>query len=483
MSVEGKYDVIIIGAGLSGIGAAHHLKTNCPDHSFIILEGRESIGGTWDLFRYPGIRSDSDMYTLGYSFRPWIAEEAIADGPAILSYIEDTASEDGTLSKIHFNRKVNSIQWSSESNEWTLETIHKGHGKEDYRASFIFMCTGYYNYDQGYMPDFQGLDEYKGTVIHPQKWPSGLDYGDKKIVVIGSGATAVTLVPELAKKASLVTMLQRSPTYIMTAPQKDAIANKLRKIFPAKVAYALSRWKNIFFSVIFYNVCQWWPNAMKNLLMKGVKKELGDDYDVEKHFSPLYNPWDQRLCLVPESDLFKSIKSGKSQVVTDHIERLTEKGIQLKSGQHLDADIVVSATGLNLLFMGGMQVEVDGKEVDPREVYCYRGMMYTDIPNLVQAFGYTNASWTLKCDLVCEYACRLLNYMRKKNFHKVMPELHDPEVTPEPLLDLTSNYVLRSLDDVPKQGSKRPWKLYQNYFLDIFNFRYSSLKNKELKFN
>lgn len=477
------FDVIIVGAGLSGIGAAHHISTRCPGKTFTILEARESMGGTWDLFRYPGIRSDSDMYTLGYSFKPWIAEEAIADGPAILSYIKEAAVEGGFENNIRYNHKVQHASWSSSEALWTITVGTKDQAESvKYTCGFLFMCSGYYNYDEGYTPDFKGLNDFSGTLVHPQKWPQSLDYTGKKIIIIGSGATAVTLVPELAEKAEKVIMLQRSPTYIMSAPQKDKIANFLRKILPGKLAYGIARWKNILTTLLFYKVCKKWPQALKKLLMKGVKKELGPGFDVEKHFSPHYNPWDQRLCLVPESDLFKSIRSGKSEVVTDHVERFVPEGIMLRSGTVLDADIIVTATGLNLQFLGGMTMTVDGKDVDSSQLFCYRGMMYSDIPNMAQAFGYTNASWTLKCDLTCEYVCRLINFMDKHHYSQVIPRLHEDKLEEEPLLDLTSNYIMRSANILPKQGSKKPWKLYQNYVMDIFNFRYSSFKDRILEF-
>ncbi len=476
------FDVIIVGAGLSGIGAAHHILKKCPGKSFVILEGRGAIGGTWDLFRYPGIRSDSDMYTLGYSFKPWEAAEAIADGPAILSYIKETARDDGVDDKIQFHHKVKHALWSSEQNQWTL-TIENSddHSTSSLSCNFLFMCSGYYNYEEGYTPEFEGIDAYGGQIVHPQKWPEELVYSGKKVVVIGSGATAVTLVPELAKKASEVIMLQRSPTYILSAPQKDMIANFLKKWLPSKVAYILARWKNIIFTIIFFKLCQVWPRGIKNWLMKGVRKELGEDYDVEKHFGPRYDPWDERLCLVPDSDLFKSINEGKSKVITDHIVKFDKEGIVLESGKKLTADIIVTATGLNLQFMGGMTLEVDGEPMLSQDLYCYRGMMYSNIPNLAQAFGYTNASWTLKCDLTCEYVCRILNYMDSHGLKKVTPRVIE-KLEETPFLDLKSNYIKRSEDILPKQGAKRPWRLYQNYFLDIFNFRFSSLKDKYLEY-
>ena len=481
MATENKfdYDVLIIGAGLSGIGAARHLHSKCPEHNFAILEARESMGGTWDLFKYPGIRSDSDMFTLGYSFKPWNDQKAIADGPSILRYIKEAAEEEGIDKKIKYNHKVTKASWSSIQQCWKLEC---GNIDRSYTCKFLFMCSGYYSYDQGHMPDFEGMENYGGALVHPQKWDSNLNYTNKKVVVIGSGATAVTLVPELAKKASHVTMLQRSPSYVLSAPLEDKIANGLRKILPAKASYFLTRWKNILLSMTMYKVSKKWPDFMKGLIKKGVRAQLPEGFDVKKHFTPKYNPWDQRLCLVPDNDLFESISAGKSQIVTDHIDKFTSDGILLQSGEKLTADIVVSATGLQLEFLGGMSLEVDGELLKPADLFCYRGMMFSGLPNLAAAFGYTNASWTLKCDLTCEYVCRLLRHMKKKNLATVVAVVPD-QIEKEPLLDFTSTYVQRSIAELPKQGSKKPWKLYQNYILDIFNFRFSSFKDDVLKFS
>ena len=479
MSTSSEHtDIIIVGAGLSGIGTAYQLQEKCPDKSYIILEARDNIGGTWDLFKYPGIRSDSDMFTLGYSFKPWEGENVIADGPSILSYIKETATENNIDQHIRFGHKVINASWDSIENLWTIDIAN---GKK-YTCNFMITCSGYYNYDEGHMPDFKGLSSFKGQVIHPQKWDTSLNYDNKNIVVIGSGATAVTLVPNLAEKAAKVTMLQRSPSYIMSAPAKDVIASRLQKILPSKIAYAISRWKNISLGLFFYTACIKWPAFWKKLLVKGVRKKLGDTIDVDKHFSPKYNPWTQRLCLVPDDDLFKALKSGKAEVVTDHIEMFTENGIQLKSGKELEADIVVSATGLKILFLGGMKINVDGKMVNPADLVCYRGMMFNDVPNLVVVVGYTNASWTLKSDLTAEYICRLLNEMKKTGTQKCYPTLNNEEIETEPILDFKSGYVLRALDSIPKQGKKRPWKLFQNYILDLFNFRYSSLNDDVMKF-
>lgn len=470
------FDVIIIGAGLSGIGAAHHLQEMCPDKSYAILEARNATGGTWDLFKYPGIRSDSDMYTLGYSFKPWKEAKAIADGPAILNYIRETAEEGGINQHIRFNNKVKKISWNDEESRWTVST-----NTAIYTCNFIVSCCGYYNYDEGYTPDFAGSADFKGTIVHPQKWDTNLNYDNKKIIVIGSGATAVTLVPELAKKAAHVTMLQRSPSYVLSQPAEDKIANGLRKILPSKIAYSIARWKNITTGLAFYSACKKWPNFFKKLLMKGVKKEVGDDVDVHTHFNPPYNPWQQRLCLVPDNDLFESLKDGKANVVTDHIETFTEKGIKLVSGNELDADIIVTATGLKLLFLGGAEMEVNGNKINPPDLLCYRGMMFNDVPNLVVLVGYTNASWTLKCDLSCEYFCRLLKRMDKTNTAICYPKLNE-QLETEPLIDFNSGYVLRALNEIPKQGKKRPWKVFQNYILDMFNFKYSSLNDDVMTF-
>ncbi len=480
MSHAEEYDVLIVGAGLSGIGAACHLRMNCPNHTFAILEARDAIGGTWDLFRYPGIRSDSDMYTLGYSFKPWVSDNAIANGPAILEYIKETADEYKVTDNIQFNQQVSTAQWSSADNRWTITTERDGNTKT-YHCQFLLMCAGYYAYDAGYTPDFAGIDDFTGDVIHPQKWPDQYDVTGKRVVVIGSGATAVTLVPELSKDAALVTMLQRSPSYIMTVPQQDAKANALRKLLPASWAYSLSRWKNISMGMLFYNVCKKWPHAMKKLLIKGVQKELGEELFDEKHFTPGYNPWDQRLCAVPDADLFLALKSGDASIVTDHIQEFSSDGILLKSGEYLPADLVITATGLRMQFLGGMKIIVDDVPVEIPSLYTYRGMMFSGIPNMASMFGYTNASWTLKCDLSCEFVCRILQNMQRKKYSSVVPVLSD-DIEETPLIDFSSGYVLRSADILPKQGSKRPWKLFQNYVLDILSLRYSSLADGVLHF-
>jgi cation diffusion facilitator CzcD-associated flavoprotein CzcO len=487
------FDVLIIGAGLSGIGAAHYIQTRCPDRSYAILEMRDAIGGTWDLFRYPGIRSDSDMYTLGYAFRPWKEAKAIADGFSILNYIRQTAIDEEIDKKIQFNRRLVLANWSSKDKVWSIETSSKNKETNEeetinYSCNFLLMCSGYYNYDEGYTPDFDGISDFEGKIIHPQKWnlDSNIDYQDKRVVVIGSGATAVTLVPELAKKAKLVTMLQRSPTYIISQPSKDKVADFFRNVFPSKIAYQFNRWKNVLFSLFFYKLAINNPNFVKKYIKKQTRKTLGKNYDVDKHFTPKYDPWKQRLCLVPDNDLFDAIKSKKAKIITDTIQKFTKKGILLKSGKEIEADLIVTATGLKLDIMSGITLKKDNKKLKLPNHYMYRGMMFSDIPNLAIFVGYTNASWTLKTDLTCVYVCRLLNHMRKNKYEVCTPyltqELEDT-FSDEPMLDFNSSYVLRSIDALPKQGSKIPWKLNQNYPLDIMTIKYSSLKDEALKYN
>ena len=477
------FNVVIVGAGLSGIGAGCHLTTRCPGKSFVILEGRDVTGGTWDLFRYPGIRSDSDMYTLGYSFRPWREAKAIADGPAILNYVRDTAREHGVDRKIRFRHAVKRVSWSSRDAVWTVEA-ERGLDGEPVRftCDFVFTCTGYYDYAGGYAPEFPGAERFAGQIVHPQKWPKNLDYAGKRVVVIGSGATAVTLVPAMAEAAAHVTMLQRSPTYVVSRPAEDALANRLRRHLPPKLAYGLTRWRNVLLSMFFYNLARRKPEKFKRQVIGGVRHHLGPDYDVATHFTPSYNPWDQRLCLVPDSDLFRAIKAGRASVATDAIETFTETGIKLRSGAELPADIIVTATGLNLKVMSGMEITVDGARFDPAQSMSYKGMMYSDVPNLATAFGYTNASWTLKCDLTCEYVCRLLQYMDRHGYAQCTPK-HDPGVTEEPFLDFTSGYVQRAIKQLPKQGSKKPWKLHQNYAVDLMTLRFGKLNDGTMRFS
>jgi monooxygenase len=477
-----QFDVLIVGAGLSGIGAAYHLQTECPGKSFAILEARNASGGTWDLFQYPGIRSDSDMFTLGYRFRPWEESKAIADGPSILKYVRETARESGIDEKIRYEHRVTRASWSSQDARWTVEATKAGGETVRFACNFLHMCSGYYDYSEGYMPGWPGMDRFCGRIVHPQKWPADLEYSGKRVVVIGSGATAVTLVPAMAETAAHVTMLQRSPTYIVSRPSRDVIANFLRKRLPAKLAYAITRWKNVLIGMYFYGLSRRRPDYMKQGILNLVRKELGTEYDVDKHFSPRYNPWDQRLCLVPDSDLFAAIRSGKASIVTDEIETFTEKGLRLRSGNEIDADIIVTATGLKLKLLGGMEVEVDGVPVDFSHALTYKGMMYSEIPNLASAFGYTNASWTLKADLTAAYVCRLLNYMDQRGIAFCTPRRRDPNIGEEPMVNFTSGYFQRSIATLPKQGSKKPWKLYQNYALDTLTLRFGKVDDGTMEF-
>ena len=481
MSVN-HVDVLIIGAGLSGIGAASHLEREAPNKSYAILESRGAMGGTWDLFRYPGIRSDSDMHTLGYSFKPWKHERAIADGPAILDYIRETAREYDVEKHIRYNHRATKISWDSSRALWTVSIEKQGASAGTISCNFIYSCTGYYRYDKGYTPDFPDIEQFKGQVIHPQLWPEDLDYADKNVVVIGSGATAITVVPEMAKTAKHVTMLQRSPTYVVSRPGRDAFALRMHRWLPSRLAYLVTRWKNVSMQALIYQYSRRRPQKMKEFLLALTRRELSGKVDVDTHFNPKYNPWDQRLCLVPDSDLFRSLRRGTSSVVTDHIQRFTKTGIKLESGDLLKADIVVTATGLELLPMGGMEIEVDGKTMVLPDTLGYRGMMLSDIPNFVLAAGYTNASWTLKCDLTSEYVCRMLNHMDKKGFAYCVPRNRDPAMERVSFLDLASGYVDRSIDRFPKQGLKSPWKLYQNYLLDILSLRFGAMNDKELEY-
>jgi monooxygenase len=477
-------DVLVVGAGLSGIAAGYHLTTQCPGQSWAILESRGSIGGTWDLFRYPGVRSDSDMYTLGFRFRPWPDAKTIADGPAILNYVRETASEHGIDQRIRFNHRVVRAEWSSEESLWTVEALRTD-SEETVRFTcrFLFMCTGYYRYDEGYTPAFEGRERFRGPIVHPQHWDEELDYTGKRVVVIGSGATAVTLVPAMAERAAHVTMLQRSPSYVVSLPAEDPIARLLRRLLPARLAYPLLRWKNVFMTSGSYAVSKRWPKLAKALIRKGVERKLPGGYDIDTHFKPHYNPWDQRMCLVPDADLFEAIKSGRASVVTGRIKTFVEDGIELEAGERLEADVIVTATGLNLLVLGGLEIVVDGEQVDVSKTMGYKGLMLSGVPNAAAALGYTNASWTLKCELTCEYVCRLLNHMHAQGYRKVVAVNRDPSVTPQPFIDFSSGYVLRSIDKFPKQGSKPPWRLYQNYPRDILALRYGEVDDEALEFS
>ena len=478
-----KIDVLVVGAGISGIGAGYHLQKKCPETSFLILEGRENIGGTWDLFKYPGIRSDSDMYTLGYNFKPWKEQKAIADAPSILKYLNETVEEFNLKSKIRFGKYVKKARWSSDSNQWTVDIEDKKTGKfSQILCSFIFMCSGYYSYKEGYTPHFEGKENFKGDIIHPQKWDTSFDYSNKKIVVIGSGATAVTIVPEMAKTAKHVTMLQRSPTYVVAAPEKDNLANKLRRYLPLKFTYWLIRWRNILRQQYYFRLCKKYPKGVKNAIIREVKKKLGNDFDVKTHFTPKYNPWDQRMCLVPDGDLFEQINQGKASVVTDHIKNFTENGLLLKSGKELKADVIITATGLNLEMLSTVEFFIDKKSVDISKTVTYKGMMYSGIPNLASTFGYTNASWTLGADLTSEYVCRVINHMKRNNYDVVCPKPNIGIEADPDYLNLTSGYIKRSINIFPKQGKKAPWRNNQNYLIDIFQMKYGRIDDGEISF-
>lgn len=477
------FDVIIVGAGLSGIGAAYHLQKELPKKSYIILEGRKAMGGTWDLFRYPGVRSDSDMYTLGYSFRPWKEAKAIADGPSIRKYIRETAEEYGIDRKIRYECRAKRATWSAAEAKWALEVEGPGGKLSRLTCNFLYMCSGYYNYAAGYMPGWPGMERFRGTIVHPQKWPEALDYTGKRVVVIGSGATAVTLVPAMAEKAQHVVMLQRSPSYILSLPAKDMVAERLRGKVPSRLAYTIVRWKNVLVAMYLYQQSRKNPEKIKRWIFGLAQKALGPNYDATKHFTPRYNPWDQRLCFVPDEDLFKAIRSGKASMVTDEIETFTETGLTLKSGEELPADIIVTATGLQVQLMGGMEVWLDGQKIHFPRTLAYKGMMYGGVPNLASSFGYTNASWTLKSDLTAEYVCRLLKHMDAGEYNVCVPQVRDDSLQTEPAIDFSSGYIQRAMDVLPKQGSKRPWRLHQNYALDLLEFRFSSLEDGAMEFS
>jgi len=482
-TVVERFDVVIIGAGISGIGAACHLTRKTPSKSFVVLESRKEIGGTWDLFRYPGIRSDSDMHTLGYSFKPWKHEKSIADGSSILRYIHETAEEYDVQKNIRHGQKVEVVSWDSVKGVWTIILSKQGQNTTTISCSYIYSCTGYYRYDKGYMPEFSNLESFSGQIIHPQRWPDNFNYDGKTVVVIGSGATAITLVPAMAKSAKHVTMLQRSPTYVISSPSTDKLAAKIERFLPEKMAYMVTRWKNVIAQMILYRMSKRWPDYIRGKLIHWTKLQLGKDFDVDEHFSPQYKPWDQRLCLVPNGDLFKSLRKGSSSIVTDHIDQFYDKGIRLKSGKSLEADVVVTATGLELLALGGIKIEVDGKFVDISETTQYKGMMLSDVPNLFFATGYTNASWTLKCDLTSEYVCRLINHLDKTNKNICVPRTKNSTLKQVMSIGLESGYVQRSIDKFPKEGIISPWKLHQNYFLDLIGLRFKSIKDDFMEFS
>lgn len=480
------FDVVIVGAGLSGIGSACHLRRQCPDKSFAILESRDVIGGTWDLFRYPGIRSDSDMHTLGYSFKPWKADKAIADGPAILDYVRETATEYGVDRHIRYGHKVVSASWSSEDAAWTLG-IERADPEEavEIRCNVLHVCAGYYRYDHCYLPEFEGYDRFRGPIIDPQQWPEDLDYTGKTMVVIGSGATAMTIVPAVSKDVRRVVMLQRSPTYVISRPDKDVVANALRKVLPEKAAYAITRWKNVAIQQWIYSHAKRKPGSARRKLIKWVRDALGPDYDVDTHFTPRYNPWEQRLCLIPNGDLFEAINSGKAEIVTDTIDRFTDNGIRLGSGRELQADIIVTATGLDLVVLGGASFEVDGQLVDFSNTFLYKGVMCSGVPNMVTTFGYINASWTLRADIIAEYVCRLINHMDDTGTRVCVPQLR-PEDAAMPRRDwiegFSSGYLQRVMQRLPRQGDRDPWINPQNYKKDRKMYRDATMEDGVLSF-
>ncbi|NVB42350.1 NAD(P)/FAD-dependent oxidoreductase [Pseudenhygromyxa sp. WMMC2535] len=479
-------DVLVIGAGLSGINAGYRLQTEHPDKRYLILERREAIGGTWDLFRYPGIRSDSDMYTLGFSFRPWTKAQSIADGGDIRNYIEDTAREFGIDRHIRFGHEVLSASWSSETATWTVEVRVRETGEVlSLRCRFMFACTGYYRYDHGYTPDFPGVSAFTaagGVMIHPQRWPEDLDCAGKRVVVIGSGATAVTLVPALAERGAEVTMLQRSPTYILPRTSVDPLAERLPEQLPPQLAYDLLRWKNVLVGMALYNFCKRFPELARKLILEATRRQLPEGYDIDKHFSPPYSPWDERLCIAPGGDLFTAIREGRVEVVTDHIERFSEQGIVLESGRVLEADIIVTATGLELQVLGNMQLHVDGRPFDISQATTYRGVMFSGLPNMAMAFGYINASWTLKSDLIARWVCRALEALDARGADYIVPRRDDASADDPPFVELRSGYIRRAIDLLPKQGPRAPWRARQNYLLDLFEMRLAKIDDGSIEF-
>ncbi|MEU7754211.1 NAD(P)/FAD-dependent oxidoreductase [Micromonospora sp. NPDC049101] len=476
-------DVLIVGAGLSGIGAACHLRRDCPDKTYAVLEARDAIGGTWDLFRYPGIRSDSDMFTLGYSFKPWTAPKAIADGATIREYVRETAREYDVPRHIRFRHRVLRADWDSGTARWTVHAQRTDTAETVMlTCSFLFACTGYYRYDEGYTPALPGVDAYAGRLVHPQHWPDDLDHTGRRVVVIGSGATAVTLVPALAQRAAHVTMLQRSPTYILALASRDRLADALRRRLPATAAYPVLRWKNVLLSTVTFQLSRRAPGLVKRVLRRAARRRLPAGYDVDRHFTPRYDPWDQRLCVAPDGDLFTAVRDGHASVVTDTIDTFTAHGVRLTSGAQVPADIVVTATGLNLLALGGLRLRVDGTDVDLANTVAYKGMMVSGVPNFALTVGYTNASWTLKADLVAGYVCRLLRHLDRTGQQVVTP-LPPADDERAPLIDLRSSYVLRSVDALPRQGVRAPWRLHQNYARDVLLMRHGRLTDEGVRFS
>lgn len=475
------FDVVVIGAGISGVAAAHYLQRECPDRTFVMLEARDAIGGTWDLFRFPGVRSDSDMFTLGFSFRPWTSDTTMAPGPAIRDYVRETAREEGIEARIRFRHRLQAAAWDSAAARWTL-TVHSDAGDKQLTCRFLFFCSGYYDYARGHDPDFPGRAAFQGRVVHPQHWPEDLDVAGRKVVVIGSGATAVTLVPALAQDAAHVTMLQRSPSYIVGIPGRDAIGAALQRVLPARLAYRLVRWKNILLAAAIYRYARRWPASAKRLLRRAAQRRLGPAFDVQRHLQPHYEPWDQRLCIAPDADFFRAIRSGRASIVTDRIESFTPRGIRLVSGQELEADVIVTATGLKLQMLGGTALTVDGEAVDLSKRVAWQGMMASGVPNLAMAVGYTNASWTLRCELAARQVCRLLNHMRAEGLDSCVPVHPDPRSATDPAIDLTSGYVQRAARVLPRQGRQPPWRVHQNYLRDLWTLRLSSLRDGVLRF-
>tara|TARA_B100000214_G_scaffold374769_1_gene358558 strand:- start:175 stop:1623 length:1449 start_codon:yes stop_codon:yes gene_type:complete len=475
-------DVIVVGAGISGIAAGFNLKKTCPNKSFCILEGRKNIGGTWDLFKYPGIRSDSDMHTLGYRFKPWIHDKSIADGPSILEYLNETIEENELHKDILLNHRVKSANWCSSKGLWELN-IETNHELVQMTCNFLFLCGGYFSYTKPHMPSFVNQDKFEGEIIHPQFWSQDLDYNNKRVAVIGSGATAITIVPEIAKKADHVVMVQRSPSYVVSRPSIDSINKFLRRFLPTKITYFLIRWKNILWQSYTFFMSRKFPNRIKKSILDLLKEELGSDYDIEKHFTPSYKPWDQRMCLVPDSDLFLAIKKNKASVATDTIKEFVSNGILLNSGEIIEADIIITATGIELNTLNDINVMIDNQKINAHECLTYKGMMLSGVPNFALSFGYVNASWTLRADLTCEYVCRLINLMDKKGATCCTPIDDKKAHGNDELIDFTSGYVQRGLHMMPKQGIKSPWKNYQNYLKDIFAVRLMSIDDTNLKFD
>jgi len=477
--VTTHFDVIIVGAGISGVGAAYHLQRSLPGKTFAILEARNALGGTWDLFRYPGIRSDSDMYTLGFPWRPWQKRELIADGESIRQYVEDSAREHGIDQKIQYGVHVRKLVWSSEHNTWTLECDTR-EGRKLYSCGFVLMCSGYYSYQSAYTPRFEGASEFSGQIVHPQFWSDQIAYADKRVIVIGSGATAVTLVPALAEQAAHVTMLQRSPSYVFCAPSESPLIKALQERLPPQTAYFITRWLSVFANAGFYKLTRVWPELMNRFMLDRVRELIGPDL-VAQHFTPRYNVWDQRVCLIPDADLFRALLRGRASVVTDSIERFTPRGIRLQSGQELEADLIVTATGIEMQLLGGAEVEVDGRRMEITQLLMYKGCLFSDVPNLAQFFGYTNASWTLKADLTASWLCGLLEHMDRNGLQRCIPRRIDPSITPEPLLPLMSGYVQRADARLPRQGSKFPYKVYQNYIVDLLRMRLGKIDDGTLE--